>query len=765
VRQSGRALRTAAVVAAVSVVSLAMAAGGGPVDPAAASAVAAADGASTAGNDALNVTVGKVVDASTDAAGQAWAQGLYTATNLAGPGTATVTVPIGTDNPVSMNSFTKLQTAGQSIVYSIQNSPGQVQTLIASGGKFTGDLPVTFTTELLVDGKAVDPNTATSITGDVELNYKFVNHTAHTEPITFKDVSGNLQTKDVLIAIPFSVAFDNTFGNGWADLVAPWANSGFSMGQIITGSTTLMPSPLNGMNPNGTLTIKGKAQNASLPTASISIVPKSTSGSTTAALGKATQAGTQLEDLLAGKALPLLTEAVSGLGKASNGIATLLDKKINPLLSVLERVHLNPNKADAALATGGKVLRGLGDSVFGINSATEQLTAAAAATGAAATSAVNQQKLINLLAKIDAIQQKLDPIVPKLGDISMELKIAGAALAVSLPAQYCPGQTECTVGEFLDRIQVQKVKNSCSTDGNTMNAWDNQGGATALGDAINSSAVSSKTKDRLRTLQNLLEAQARVPHTASDISSCLAAANSIAVADDGVFGELGLMGNSLHELIPLLDAVYKGLPAAKVALTRLIDAMPAINKALDSPCSAVSVTDNLAGCGLLQDMRLVVAANKSATTALNEDVLRLIAMLEGPVNNLFSIVNGLADAAPGLKKELDALPALIMQVANGNVGSLVPTVQSLTELAASLTNVASEQVEINKAIDVHFNAGEAFPYGSASGGGAATSAQYKFKVAAAETGGASMAMTVIFALVMLLLALAAAIWAQLRKRS
>ena len=225
------------------------------------------------------------------------------------------------------------------------------------------------------------------------------------------------------------------------------------------------------------------------------------------------------------------------------------------------------------------------------------------------------------------------------------------------------------------------------------------------------------------------------------------------------------MGNSLHELIPLLDAVYKGLPAAKVALTRLIDAMPAINKALDSPCSAVSVTDNLAGCGLLQDMRLVVAANKSATTALNEDVLRLIAMLEGPVNNLFSIVNGLADAAPGLKKELDALPALIMQVANGNVGSLVPTVQSLTELAASLTNVASEQVEINKAIDVHFNAGEAFPYGSASGGGAATSAQYKFKVAAAETGGASMAMTVIFALVMLLLALAAAIWAQLRKRS
>ncbi len=65
---------------------------------------------------------------------------------------------------------------------------------------------------------------------------------------------------------------------------------------------------------------------------------------------------------------------------------------------------------------------------------------------------------------------------------------------------------------------------------------------------------------------------------------------------------------------------------------------------------------------------------------------------------------------------------------------------------------------MNKAIDRKFHTGEAFPYGSATGADAKTSATYSFAVSAPGSTGVSLWIAATFAGLLTLIVLGFAIW-------
>ncbi len=711
-----------------------------------------------------DVIVGKAVAISTDAAGTTTSQGLYTATNVSGTGSAKVTVPMGPNKPVDLSSFSWLQKQNGSVVYDVQNSGDQVKQLIASGGQFKGQFPVTFSVELLVNGKRVDPKTATSITGDVELTYNFKNHTNEVTPLTYRDANGNQATINANVAIPFSIALDTTLGSGWANVTAPWANNGFSMGEIVTGGTTMMPSALNDWNPNAKLTIKAKAQNAKLSSVNIVLIPMSTKAAVTSGLSKGAGAGTKLTQVLEGTGIPLLLEVQGAMGKASGDIAALLKQKVNPILELLSKLSLDPNKANAAVKKGGAVIAGLGDILLGVNAATEGVGAKLSNVLASLSSPDTQKSLDAFVDKLDGLGTNLDLAVEYLPILDAYLQKAAKVLSTQVPeiavSFVCPGGADsCTVGEAIDAGLVQKLSSTCSVGAATNTLWSGPAYLAALNKGIAASSGDQKTN--LTKLRDLLVAQA----AAGIPGGCTAAANAMEAAVAGLFGSLGEVGDDLNLLLPLLTTLDKGINDTAAGLKKLSAALPRINAALDRPCGARSVFDNLSDCGMIQLLNLVSNANGAASKQLEQRVTNIVTEIEPMITKLFGIANTLGKAALPLERQLNELPAVINQLAYGNVGQLVTGTEGLAGLAEKLTNAASQQVAVNTAIDTKFNAGVGFPYGAASGGGAATTAVYTYKVAAAKVGIASLAVTAGFAIILLLLCGAAAIWLHLRRRN
>lgn len=748
------AIRLAAGAGALSLVAIGLGAGAGigAANPGLGGEAIGAALAQTstatkpASADQAQVVVGKAIAVTADAAGKLLSQGLYTSTTVTGSAAEQVKIPIGTSRPVELNGFTSLKTDGDSIVYDLKNSPGEVQTLIASGGQFSGKPLVEIGVDLKVDGKSVDPNKATSITGNVELTYSFTNNTNQVQAITYKDTRGKVRVKNANVAIPFTISYDATFGNGWAQLEAPWANSGFAAGQDITGSVPMGPNPLNGGAPNGKIVVKGVAENAALPDTTIKVVPTDSSGMTST-MGAVASGTSKLDNLLADKALPLLIEVQDGIGKAAGTVDVLLKEKVDPILNLLSKLRLDPKKANSMIEKGGKGIAGLGDALIGINSATEEVTARLASAGAQLTSAQSQAALAALIEDLDDLDAGLVQALPLLAQVADGLDTAAWVLGKEIPSAFagliCPGGKSCTVGEIVDAYMLEKLPTTCTTGQGVIDAWNAAGVADAFDQAV--TAASGSDKSNLQTLKGLLQTQAAngIP------AGCEAAGTAEMNILEGLLANLGVVSSSLNDLTPLLKTISGDLDDISVGLKNLLAAMPTISDRLDSAVAG---------------LRSTTAANRRAVVALDREVTAVVKSIQPAVDSLFGIANTLGAAALPLEQQLDELPSLIAQIGFGNVGAFVEELNGLDQLAEKLGTAASESAELNKAIDVKFAAGEGFPYGNAAGPNTSTMAVYQYKLAGASAPGASTPAIAGFAIIVLLIGGGLGVWLGRRRQ-
>lgn len=762
-------VRVVAGVGAFSIFALAAGAGQGFVAPVAASpqtaqmaqafAQQASDTTSTTSSNPLDIVVGNALTVTSDAKGEVQRNAFAVATNVSGQGQTEVGVPVGPSRMVNVTSFNRLNVDNGTMEYNINNSGEQVQNLLATGGQFQGKMPVDIVTKITVDGKEVDPNSATKVTGQVVVNWEFKNKTTTTETVTYANAAGQMVSEQVSVGVPFTVALKGTFGDGWTNIVAPWANSGFSPGQEVTGGGSMGSEGL-------TLSLSALAQNASLPEMSGTLVPTSANGSITTGLGKVSSAGEKVSGILDGEAVPLLLAVQSGLGKASGEIATLLDKKVNPILNLLSKLKLDPNGVNKLLDTVGKDLTTGSNFLLGANAAVDEGAAQLAGALATATSPASQAALDDLIAGLDDVDAKLGEGIDALTKVSAALPAAAEVLATKVPTAIglvvCPKGTgsNCTVGQILQADLTGQLASTCTSAYGSSSVVETYTGAVpgALTAAIN--ATSGSTQTQLQQLQNLIVDQVAAFSAVGfpTLGQCSAAATTVANSTDGLFSNLAQVGADIGELLPLLQTLDEGLGDVSKALANIENKMPAINRALDKPCSPMTIS-NIENCGLIQALTISADADAAASEQLDKAIIQLVNTLKVPIDELFKIANDLGRAALPLKDQINGLPGLINELANGPLGFFVNGVEDLAGLATSLTDGASKMAATNKLVDEKFVAGDGFPYGAAATGeGTVTAATYSFTLAEPSTSSTSTAAVIGYAFLLLIAALGVSIW-------
>ncbi|MEI2727625.1 MAG: hypothetical protein V9E85_00775 [Candidatus Nanopelagicales bacterium] len=219
----------------------------------------------------LNVIVGKSMLIATSPGGTPKNSVLLANTQVSGDGSTTVQVPMGGTSVRSGDGFASPNMQGDNVVYDVSNGSNQIQTLAANNASYGGKLPLSVKVAATVDGKNVDPEDFVNVSGHVKISYTFTNQTSEPTQITYNTPNGQTVTETVSLPVPFGGAFSTTLPSTFADVNAPWAEGGVGPTGTVLAGTLFMFPPLG--KDTQTLTLEARAENASLPAATLNALP------------------------------------------------------------------------------------------------------------------------------------------------------------------------------------------------------------------------------------------------------------------------------------------------------------------------------------------------------------------------------------------------------------------------------------------------------------------------------------------------------------
>lgn len=295
----------------------------------------------TSNPNGLDVVVGETVALTVDQNGNPTPFSLYMLNGqVSGNGSGTLNLPVSQDS-TSQKDLTS-QTGG-------------VGNFMQVVGTFGGQMPLTTKTELKVNGETVDPTQGFNLNGDVEITYTVTNNTSRQQAVTYKDMFGVEQTKVVDVPVPFGDSYSVTFGDGW-DITDPGAGTKQITGAGTQVANTFVLFPIVEGVVGGTtqsLTVKAKAQNASLPNTTHTIVPVKLADYFD---GVALQLDTMIDNKLLGPLDNVMTGAISEVVLAANiisgyagGFSKLSTDYINPLVADVNAIKADPTAINNTL--------------------------------------------------------------------------------------------------------------------------------------------------------------------------------------------------------------------------------------------------------------------------------------------------------------------------------------------------------------------------------------------------------------------------------
>ncbi len=434
-------------------------------------------------SDPLQVTVGKTIAVTTDQKGNVTPFNVMLINGqVSGQGSGQVTIPTGPDSKKT---------------FEVSSKAGQVDSFFSVAGGYKGQLPVTGSTLVKVNGKSVDPDQAYGLNGNVEVQYVFVNHTSKQQTISYVDIYGKTTSKTVDIPVPFANSYSVTFGKGWAIT----DSGGMSMSTTPLGtklaSTVVLFPVIEGVGgTTQTLTIKAKAQNASLPPTKSTIIPVPLgiykSG---LALGLGSAVEQKLLTPLSSTLDSVLTNVISAANLISGytgGFESLAKNYIDPITAQVNTINLDPNKLDAGIS---RLSTGLSD-----------------LSGLMAANSAAQYRIANLF---NALASGLGVNVTQL------VKWLGSFVTQAGPASASTAEALTKLNKLLTPLNLESlgtnagiVNTACAAVGPTSDFYGYQGslvfsggdGATALAAVIKANKKKSWATT-LGTLQTQLDAQ------------------------------------------------------------------------------------------------------------------------------------------------------------------------------------------------------------------------------------------------------------------
>ncbi len=479
-RKTLRALTATAVVVGVVATSTA-------VDASVSAAPPALTGASSS-SSGLNVTVGETVAVTTDQAGNTTPLNLYLVNGqVSGSGSGDVTVATGPDNATQTQS--------------VSSASGEVSSFFKFGGTYQGDMPISVSTEVKVNGEAIDANDGYDLNGDVEITYTATNNTSRMQSVTFKDVYGNTKSKEMDIPVPFGDSFVATFGDGWDVVDTGTATSKTTGdGTVVAGTLILFPV-LQGVMGGTTqsVTIKARAQGANLPSGTHTVVPinleQYQDGSLLTLAPEAEEKIVEPAAGLLGETVDevlLATHIISGY---TSGFRKLDSDYIDPLVADIKKLEYNPKF----------VRSGVNEIVKGLKQLGRQLEGDAVAQGEIAGVILQISDYIgkNVPETIEWLGQVIESVGPDAQEASDSLSSLDKILQ--------------SINITQVEADVNEIASMCNTVGATATYFGGQNlsilppnpplsdGAAALKGAI--AKVSGASKTNLQALQKELQAQ------------------------------------------------------------------------------------------------------------------------------------------------------------------------------------------------------------------------------------------------------------------
>lgn len=533
--------------------------------------------ASTTNPNGLDVTVGETVALTVDQNGNPSPFSLYIINGqVAGNGSGNLQIPTGPDKTDSK---------------SLTSTTGAVSNFMQVPGTFAGTMPLTTKTELKVNGQTVNPDQGYNLNGDVEITYSVTNNTSRQQSVTYKDLYGVEQTKIVDVPVPFGDSYSVVFGDGW-DITDPGTMTKTTTGAGTSLAATLVLFPIIQGVVGGTtqsVTVKAKAENASLPNTTHTIVPVKLADYFD---GAALKLGPALDNKLLSPLDSTLSGAISEVVLAANiisgyagGFAKLDADFINPLVADVNAIKADPtaiNNTLSKLATG---LTDLGQVLETNADAKDDIAA-----------------LLTALSKV--VDKNLEDTVEWLGALVTEAgpQAAKAATGLRSLAKILDDADPATLGPANTNMSAvcSSVAPTTALYGPSTSFLGSGPGVGAQALAAGISATSGADKTNLKSLQTALNNQAN---------------GSLIMNSSTVWGEI--------DSLPIPDAAKTLLKGAACApVTELVDAV----------VLAAGFAPQLNEAALALDAFSIVAASDEAKKVYN-DVLGALTDISGLLSN------------------------------------------------------------------------------------------------------------------------------------
>lgn len=692
-----------------------------------------ASSAKPADQNELDVVVGETVAVTTNQKGDLTPFNLYLINGqVSGNGSGELKIPTGSSSTETKN---------------LTSTAGSVSNFLSIGGTFNGDLPVTATTSLKVNGQSVDPDKGYNLNGDVEITYTVVNHTSRDQRITYTNLYGVQTSKVVNVPVPFGDSFSVTFGDGW-DIYDAGAGSSQTTGKGTAVSATLILFPIIEGVAGGTtqtLTIKAKAQNASLPNTKHTIVPVPLN---------LFEGGValQLDPMLENKILSPLNNTVAGAMDQIIGVANLISgytsgftklnsDYIDPMVTDINKIKANPTAMTRSLQVLSEGLIDLGQVLNGNAEAKDDI----AVLLTAASRLVGQD--------LEGTVEWLGGLIASAGPQAAEAGLALASIA--------------TVLNEMDPAAMvaanQTLTDMCSTVGPTTDYYGGQGnwlqsggtGYAALANAISKGSGQS-WKTGLQQIQTALNTQATGSLIIKD-SGTWNLANSLMPAGlvkDILLGPActptvtvaGPIAAVADTLAPIAGEAALGLelvaaiassPEAKRAYEEVLGGLTEISGLLSKPgCSNAEVITPIVNalqqygvsgledhameiiaaifknCGLAQIMSFFGDVDRTLADVLTE-VGDLVANAEKDVPAIAKGINSIKSLATVVGDVFDSIPLVGDKVGKAITDAALDIEGGADDALAAVSDFGAQLQASLVAMNDRGLAGDGAPYGNA----------------------------------------------------
>lgn len=201
--------------------------------------------------------------------GEVESQRVYEQLSFTGDGSITV------DNPIEESGLRNLDGfSGVSAEDGVQEVSVEVDGYerLRSVSDFTGELPLEFSIQYLLDGEEIEASDVVGATGALEVIYTVTNVTSQPQEVSFPDGSGGTMTETVDVPIPIVGSMTTTVPSSFTDVTSEQANiAGDGKGATKLSFTMTLFPPLGSNEMQ--FSYQAQVSDAVLPATSVTALP------------------------------------------------------------------------------------------------------------------------------------------------------------------------------------------------------------------------------------------------------------------------------------------------------------------------------------------------------------------------------------------------------------------------------------------------------------------------------------------------------------